>query len=98
MFASAVGQQPIEKRVEQPQLSRVLPAGRRHQLHQPVRVRGRPDVGDEGRLLRDQRRDQIRIELPFGCDTADQNPSSATGRSPEHSRGSVSPPAAMYCG
>ncbi len=47
----------------QAELARVLPAGGRQHLHQPNRVgRGR-DARVEGRLLVDERRHEIRVEL-----------------------------------
>ena len=57
-----------------PKRGRQPPAGRGHDLHQSPRVGDRTDVGIEGGLLRDQRRDDVGIELVHLRVLADQIP------------------------
>ena len=64
--------------------SRVLASGRRHQLHQPVGIGARLDVGDERRLLRDERRHEYGSRPLRRGVLAGSAPSSRAGKSPQH--------------
>ena len=79
--------QHTERELRQLEPAGVLAAGGRQQLHQAVGVRRRLDVGGEGRLLRDQRGDEVGIELVLVGVVLDQRPVVDREQHPQQLRG-----------